>query len=339
MADGQGPSSTADRARRRLLVAVLLEGEVAAEVTGLRRAITGHEGHLAPHVTLVPPVNVAEGALGEAFAVVRQAAAGSAPLALELGPPGVFERPGAAVLHLAVADEGGGLHALAAAAARAPLAPPPKRAPRRFTPHVTLGRLEPGRAGLLAEGLAAYRARVSVTAVQLLVERAGEEGRRWEVQADELLGGRTLRQRGGLELELRRVGRLDPEAASALAPAVAVEWGRESLVHGAGFALVARRAGAVVGAAAGRRQGPVAWCTCLFVLPAARRLGTGGRLVDAVERGGAGEGIEVVRYLAPAGGELASLLGRRGYGAAGWLAGPAGGAGLAVLERRLPRLG
>ena len=49
------------RARRRLFVALEITGAVASEVDGLRRAIGSSAlGRISPHLTLVPPVNVAE---------------------------------------------------------------------------------------------------------------------------------------------------------------------------------------------------------------------------------------------------------------------------------------
>ena len=68
------------RPRRRLLVALLLAGRVGAELDGLRRAL-GSPGldRIAPHVTLVPPINVPERDLEAALGIVRAAAARRAP--------------------------------------------------------------------------------------------------------------------------------------------------------------------------------------------------------------------------------------------------------------------
>ena len=56
-------------------VALVLDAPVACEVQGLRRALgDGSLQRIAPHLTLVPPVNVRAGGLDEALAVLRTAA-------------------------------------------------------------------------------------------------------------------------------------------------------------------------------------------------------------------------------------------------------------------------
>ncbi len=308
---------------------------MAVEVASLARAVTGGVGRLGPHVTLVPPVNVADDEVAAALAVLRAAAGGAVPVRVELGPPSLFEGPDRSVVHLPVAAGAAQLGALAEAASRGPLAPPGGRPERPYVPHVTLGRLPPGRASVVADALGSWRAVAVVASVQLLAEVVDGAGRRWAAQADELLGGRAIRQRGGLELELQLGRRLDPEAAGALGRAVAAGWGVASLDARSPFAVVARRSGTVVGAATGERRGAAAWCTCLVVVPSERRLGAGGRLVEAVERGGAGDGVTVVRHVVPAGSDLSALLHRRGYRRVGSLPGPPGGRAAEVLERRL----
>ena len=80
--------------RHRLGVVLLLDPPVATEVDGLRRALgDGALGRIAPHITLGPPVNVADRDLAGALAVVREAASATSPLRLKLGtgddvPPG-----------------------------------------------------------------------------------------------------------------------------------------------------------------------------------------------------------------------------------------------------------
>ncbi len=70
---------------------LLLPDPVAAEVDGLRRAFGDPAvDQVAPHITLVPPVNVAAEAYGEALAVLRRAAGGGAALHLRLGPVAAF---------------------------------------------------------------------------------------------------------------------------------------------------------------------------------------------------------------------------------------------------------
>ncbi len=78
-------------ARQRLGVVLLVPQPLATQVDGVRRALgDGALGRIDPHITLVPPVNVADRDLPAAFAVVRAAAAVCSPLALRLGPVDTF---------------------------------------------------------------------------------------------------------------------------------------------------------------------------------------------------------------------------------------------------------
>src|SRR3546814_14307584 len=78
-------------ARQRLGVVLLVPQPLATEVDGVRRALgDGALARIAPHITLVPPVHVAERDLPEALAIVRRAAGASRPLHLTLGPVVTF---------------------------------------------------------------------------------------------------------------------------------------------------------------------------------------------------------------------------------------------------------
>ena len=78
-------------ARQRLGVVLLVPQPVATEIDGVRRAL-GDEARerIGPHITLVPPVNVAERDLPRAFTLVRSAASTVAPLTLRIGPVASF---------------------------------------------------------------------------------------------------------------------------------------------------------------------------------------------------------------------------------------------------------
>lgn len=94
--------------RVRLGVVLLVPPPVAAEVDGLRRALGDQRlDKIAPHVTLVPPVNVRDDRLVDAVDVLRGAAAAHPPLTLRLGPVATF-LPASPTLYLAVDDERGG---------------------------------------------------------------------------------------------------------------------------------------------------------------------------------------------------------------------------------------
>ena len=98
--------------RQRLGVALLIPPPVAAEIDALRRAVGDEDvTRIAPHVTLVPPVNVREEEVDDAVAVLRRAAAAVPPLRLELGPVTTFA-PVSPTLHLAVGGDVDGVRRL-----------------------------------------------------------------------------------------------------------------------------------------------------------------------------------------------------------------------------------
>lgn len=200
-------------ARRRLGAVLLLEGRVAAEVDGLRRACGDPAlGRVPPHITLVPPVNVREDDLPAALTRLRAAAAvARGPVELALGPPATF-LPVNPVLHLAVGGPGRpALQRVRDAVFAYPLERPLSWP---FVPHVTL-----------ADGIAAERIEAALVALadyevpatfdRLHLLQEGEE-RVWRPLADCPLGPPDLVGRGGFEVELTASTLLDPEAAAFL---------------------------------------------------------------------------------------------------------------------------
>jgi 2'-5' RNA ligase len=173
--------------RRRLGVALLVPAPAAAEVDGLRRALgDGSLGRIPPHVTLVPPVNVAEQALPDALAVLRAAADRTPPLDLRIGPAATFH-PVNPVVFLQV---GGAVEQLAALRDRV-LVPPLERViTHPFVPHVTVADdMEPTRIRAAVAALADYVVDVRIDAVHLLEEG---RGRVWRPVADVVLTRRWL---------------------------------------------------------------------------------------------------------------------------------------------------
>jgi len=346
----QGRAGVVDgsRDRRRYLVALLLEGPVADEVRGLRRAVTGMEAPMGPHLTLVPPRNLGHGQLAGVLDLVRGAAAASAPLQLELGPPATF--PGTSqVLYLGVGGDLSGLGQLRMALLQPPLEVPPlegsssgatpAREPHPFVPHVSVaGRLEPTRATQLAVLLGAYRASVTCCSVSLAEEVVSPSGRRWSVIAGEALGGRSVRGRGGLEVELSLADRLDPVTSEL----VAKEWaayGRSTYGDGwhpdRPFVLVARRQGALAGAAMAEQMGEVCELGRLIVVAGERGLGTGSRLLEGVVRHAGELGCGRVRLRTLAGGPAATFYEARGFRVTCCLGAWREGRDFVVMERRL----
>lgn len=271
--------------RRRLGIVLLVPDGAAAEVQGLRRACGDKMlPRIAPHITLVPPINVREDDLGAALAIVREAAAGSGPLSLALGPPATF-LPDNPVLYLGVGGpDGKGLSALRSAVTVGPLERP---AEHDFVPHVTISiastaqRIE---AALTA--LSDFSVDVTIDRVHVLEERRDDDDQRvWRPIADALLCGRSVVGRGGLDLELTVSGSVEPAVKDWSVPL----WERadqedlgaadeqEALV------VTARRDGEVVGLLEGWIWADLGYVTDLLVGESVRGEGIGRHLLARFE--------------------------------------------------------
>lgn len=129
---------------------------MSAEVDGLRRALGDPAlDRVPPHLTLVPPVNVREDELAEALALVREAAASTRPLTLELGPVQSF-LPVTPVVYLAVGGPSSGMvHRLQELVLAGPLH---RDLHHPFVPHVTVADdLAEERIPAAMKALAGYR--------------------------------------------------------------------------------------------------------------------------------------------------------------------------------------
>lgn len=327
--------------RRRLTVSLVLRGRVADEVDGLRRALGAAAlARIAPHLTLVPPRNVAEEELEEVLALLRRAAAACPPLRLELGPPATFA-PVAPVLYLEVAGDLEELFSLRQALSKGPLRPPPGRPEREFVPHVTIDQsIDPGRIEAALTTLGSYRASLTVAEVTLLQFAA--DARRWLPLASAALGEARVVGRGGVEIELCRAEMLDPEAARFKED----EWAAYSAAaYGSyqadrPFAVTARRGGEVVGTATGQLQRGSCRLGNLIVSAAARNNGIGAKLVGEVERLAAEEGAARVRLETRAGGPAEGFYRRLGYEATAVLPAWREGRDFLLMEKAIsPRPG
>jgi 2'-5' RNA ligase len=213
--------------KRRLGVALLVPPPTDAAVDALRAALGDPAlGRIPAHLTLVPPVNVREDRMDDAVAVLREAAAGADPLALELGPVASF-LPVNPVVYLSIGGDLDGLIALRDAVFRTPLERPLTWS---FVPHVTLADdAPPERVEAAVTALAPFRARVVVDHVHVLEEGPG---RVWSPIADARLGPVPMPGRGGLPVELDVSAAPPPAATGLLGTPVTVTARRDGRVVG-----------------------------------------------------------------------------------------------------------
>jgi 2'-5' RNA ligase len=241
--------------RLRLGVVLLVPSPLAEAVDGLRRAFSDPAlEHVAPHITLVAPVNLRVDDVADGLRVLRDAAAEVGPLDLILGPVATFEGD-EHVAYLEVGGDDRSVAALGRLHTRAFQAPFERRVDHDFVPHVTLTQgIDDERLDAVAVAASGWEGeRVHIDALHLLEERHPPEGKRWTPIAYIALGPRIVIGRGGLELELTPSELVDPEAAAAAGlsgdepdrPTVPVPGGSRALV------VAARREGQVVGLARG----------------------------------------------------------------------------------------
>lgn len=330
-------------ARERVGVVLLLPPPLREEVQGLRRALGDPAlERVAPHLTLVPPVNVREADMPAALRLLRDAAAGVGPFSLDLGPVATFW-PETPVLYLEVGGAGTGpLERLRSAVWRPPLQ---RVTGRPFVPHVTVcDDADPALLGGAVAALSGYRAEMEVGEVHLLREGKGRE---WSPIAGVRLGGRAVVGTGGLALELTAGDALDPEAA-AWAAAAWGSYGRDA--YGVGWVedrpvtFTARREGKVVGVAEGSvRAGggprPVLELSRLIVGRAERSQGVGSHLLARVCAAAAESGCAAVRLRTLAGGPAESFYRCRGFAVTARLPAWREGRDFVVMERGAARAG
>lgn len=301
-------------ARRRLTIALVVTGAIADEIDGLRRALGAKAlERIAPHCTLVPPVNVREESLAEVLGQVRSAAADNAPISVSLGPPKTFW-PRTPVLYLSVDGDLRPVAALADKLSNGPLAPPASRHEREFVPHVTLDqRIDPGRLAHALAALADYRRPYRFERLTVLEQDAGH---RWRPLADAPLGKPAVAGRGSLDLELTVFESPDPFVAAWADE----QWERYSSERDGGvvgpiepYAIVARSDDRPIGFADGEIRGQVCRLGRLIVSPEWRSRGVGSHVMRAVERLGLERGCDRVRLETVAGASAEQFFAERGF--------------------------
>ncbi|HUQ40566.1 MAG TPA: GNAT family N-acetyltransferase [Acidimicrobiales bacterium] len=264
--------------RRRLGVVLLVPPPHDRAVDALRAAVGDPAlGKVPAHLTLVPPVNVADDRMADALSVLRSAAEATRPLQLSLGPATTF-LPVNPVLYLAVGGDLEDLHALRARV----FMPPLERAlTHGFVPHVTLAdEADPARIAAGVTALADARFEVRIDRAHLLEEG---DGRVWAPIADAPFTAPAVIGRGGLELELRGSEGLDSESKAFL-DAAWDAWGIErdgAITRRRHVSVTARRGGEIVGVADGWADGPRADLSDLIVSGEARGQGVGSHLLAA----------------------------------------------------------
>jgi 2'-5' RNA ligase/ribosomal protein S18 acetylase RimI-like enzyme len=301
--------------RQRLGVALLVPPPVAIELDALRRALGDEDTtRIAPHLTLVPPVNVRAEDVDDAVRVLRAAAGVVGPLRLELGPVTSFA-PVSPTVHLAVGGDVDGVHALRDAVFTPPLSRP---LTHEFVPHVTL--LE-GTSNIDAAltALGAYDASVVIDRLHLMRESRRDDGSRiWRPVADAPLGGRAaVVGRGGLELDLQTTAALEPAARRWLAERWTenqVERFGEATPAYEPLAVVARRDGRIVAAAEGdTRATGEAYLAELVVAAEVRGEGIGAHVLAAFASAAAERGATYLTLRTDADGRSRAFYERLGF--------------------------
>ena len=291
-------------ARQRLGVVLLVPQPLATEIDGVRRAL-GDEARerIPPHITLVPPVNVAERDLPRAFTLVRTAASTIAPLTLRIGPVATFA-PVNPVAYLRVGGEPQVLEALERLRTKCLEGPLERSSEHEFVPHVTVANeLDDTRLDQAARLLSDFSVETTIDRVHVLAELPG---RTWRPVADAPLGERpAVVGRGSLPLDITVSGQPDVEAAALLS--------FEEQTAGLPFAVTARRDDSVVAAAWGWSARGALEVADLVVAAEHRAEGVGRHLLAAVVALARRRECEVIGASAPRGGAGGALLAGAGF--------------------------
>ncbi|MGA8297483.1 MAG: GNAT family N-acetyltransferase [Acidimicrobiales bacterium] len=205
---------TSLRARRRLFVALEVTGAVANEIDGLRRAIGSSQlGRIAPHVTLVPPVNVREVELSSALGILRSVAHED-PIPVVLGPARSL-LPRSPVLYLEIDDSSGRIARLQRRLDASPLSAPRTRPSRPFLAHVTLSsHMERKAISPAVELFSHYQVETVLSALTLYEQHHAEPRHPWHPLADVILGVGTSPDRGGRAFGFTASHRPGPDIAT-----------------------------------------------------------------------------------------------------------------------------
>jgi 2'-5' RNA ligase len=311
-------------ARRRLCVALVCPPRLARGVDDLRRALGDTRTEvIGPHVTLVPPVNVAAEDVTWAWKSVRAAATATRPFELVLGPAASFA-PTTPTIHLSVGGEEADLEQLVRLRDSLFVGPLSRPDRRSYVPHVTLRRSTSQEQvdGALAAMVGQFGP-WEVDRVSLLEHVAPDaqvgRGARWFTLAEEPFGGPEVSGRGGVELATRAVRAVEPAAAALLGRAdlsggvVGGDPGRRLVV----VAESPATPGPPLAVAIGTVDGPSARLGGVVVDDTSRRQGIGRRTLLAWASAAAERGADVVLVDRPEDPAWTALLADCGFATVG----------------------
>jgi 2'-5' RNA ligase/GNAT superfamily N-acetyltransferase len=287
-------------------------------VDALRRALgAGPPFHVAPHCTLVSPINVATDDLGEVHRILRAAAAATAPFTLDVGPATTFA-PATPTVHLDVTGPG----VAALVAVRDELRRGPLERPSvwpEYRPHVTLKEEHPAVAIPEAvRTLSGFREPWRIDRLHLLEHRRRDDGTpHWVPIREEPFGGPVVVGRGGVELALRTTRMVEGPVAALCGVAPVGPLGPPG--GAVPLAIVAEPPDdptALLGAAVGTvGTGPAAELAAVVVDEAARGSGIGRHLLAAWCSAAAAGGAELVVVDAGSSADGAAFFAAHGFSA------------------------
>lgn len=190
----------ADRAR--LLVAYLLRGRDEIEVDVLRKMLKSSEiERIAPHITLIPPVNVGQTQVGELSRLLEMAVTTVEPVPLVLQGVDTFQ-PQKHVLYLPVC---GAIEQLSELRNRCRVGSLSVAGERSFVPHVTIkSHADPDLVASTRAVAGAFNCPIVVDRVSILERDVGVANGIWSVRDEFVLGSERHSGRGGREIVCTR---------------------------------------------------------------------------------------------------------------------------------------
>ncbi len=197
--------------RRRVAVALLPPAGLSAKIQAVRSLLGDPRiDRIAPHLTLVPPVNLADQDVEQLQGLLRSVGSATTPFTLTLGPISSFS-PNTPTLHLAVQGDLAALRAL-----REQFRVPPVNRPEvwPFTAHVTLRDSVP--ADQIPPALHLFTGELPpwpVSRLYLLEFSPLNKAEVWLPIIEEPFEAPVVVGRGGIELLLRTVNLLEPRVA------------------------------------------------------------------------------------------------------------------------------